>query len=104
MPGTQEFNEKGIQKLGELAGEELLDTARHIEALQAADRSYALFEAAASEDGTAKPIPAAPDTDEEDASGNQKEYKQSVRFIVETEEIKADSPHSHSDIDISARS
>ena len=73
-------------------------------AAQAADRSYALFEAAASEDGTAKPIPAAPDTDEEDASGNQKEYKQSVRFIVETEEIKADSPHSHSDIDISARS
>ncbi len=77
--GIREFNEKGIQKLGELTGEELLDTARRVEAMQQADRSYRHFDGTVKEDGTPKAIA--------ESEEGEDRPEQSVRFIVETEEI-----------------
>ncbi len=77
--GIREFNEKGIQKLGELTGEELLDTARRVEAMQQADRSYRHFDGTVKEDGTPKAIA--------ESEEGEDRPEQSVRFIIETEEI-----------------
>ena len=80
--GIHEFNEKGIQKLKVLTGGELMDSARRAEAMQLADRSYTLFDDSVKEDGTARAIPA-----EGNNTDGEEKPEESVRFIVETEEI-----------------
>ena len=62
----QEFDEEGIQKISDLAGDDLQTVINHFKAVKKADKNYSSF------------------------SGKQKDSKGSVRFIWETEAIETE--------------
>lgn len=64
--GMQEFDEEGIQKISDLAGDDLQTVINHFKAVKKADKNYSSF------------------------SGKQKDSKGSVRFIWETEAIETE--------------
>ena len=66
LDGMKAFDKDGIGKLSELAGDDLTDMISRVQALQKADQEYTNFSGLT--DGT----------------------KGSVRFIIETEKIKAE--------------
>ena len=64
--GMNEFNEEGISKLRDLAGEDLENVIKHLKAVKKADESYQSF------------------------AGMKKNQAGSVKFIIETAAVKAE--------------
>lgn len=66
LSGMKAFDKDGIGKLSDLAGDDLTNVIRRLQAVQKADQMYTNF------------------------SGLTEETEGSVRFIIETENIKAE--------------
>jgi putative membrane protein len=64
LEGVQTFDEEGIQNLAKLAGEDLEEVLLRLQAVKEADQLYKKF------------------------SGTDEDIKESVRFVIETDEIK----------------